>query len=367
MKFTALIPCLTLAAAFLFAAAGCSHADSEPQTAETAILRLKIRLSDIDYGSRATGDGYEPDKGPADDGEKIHTVRIIIADGAGTVEHNTLWDLEAAPDIVASGGDFPVRANDTKTIVLIANEKDAIVATPGGTPQSATDYFTSAANAAVGNRLNPGALRRLLFYRTDNLDGYNLRKPLLMTAIHTGVRIGGASVYRRDFTIHRAAAKYTYRITNNDAVNSHTVDQVHINHVAARQYVFPDYDYTDTDQMFYSAYRTPDNTGSVLSVNTAKVIAPKETVELDAIYLPEGHTVADGDSYATALTIDGKTTEWSDLRWYMPQTPSQSILMTDLPRNTHVIVNVQLSRYNIKIFYTVCPWVISSVDIPEFN
>ena len=56
------------------------------------------------------------------------------------------------------------------------------------------------------------------------------------------------------------------------------------------------------------------------------------------------------------------------LNWSIPQTPEQTEPMTDLPRNTHVIVNVKLLPDKpFLINYTICPWNEKTIDIPAFN
>ena len=72
----------------------------------------------------------EADKAAANDGEKINTLRVIILDGDKRVEHNSLWTLDS-PDIQKTGMRFKVKANDTKTIVLVANEAGTVIDVPG--------------------------------------------------------------------------------------------------------------------------------------------------------------------------------------------------------------------------------------------
>ena len=74
--------------------------------------------------------------------------------------------------------------------------------------------------------------------------------------------------------------------------------------------------------------------------------------------------------YRIAFTFDERNSGWLPLKWSVPQTPETTELMTDLPRNTHVIVNVTLMPevpVQFTIDYTICPWTEHEINIPEFN
>lgn len=372
--YTALIAAIIAMATL----AGCSNDDSvqpsAPEDDGIAILSLKINLLQSQPGlsSHATrvGEEYESDKWAANDGEKMHTVRVIILNSDGFVEHNSLWDLTSAPDVTATGREFPVTANDTKKIILVANEAYATLTLPDGTKIPAADYFNSF-SAAAGSFADLVTLAKITFNTADNkaLSGYDgcIASPLSMSAVHE-YHIGDPGEnYSATFTIHRAAVKYTYRFTNTDTM-SHTIDAVMVNNVASDQYFFPNADYTDDGQYFLSAYRTPADAGArILRLETALTVKAGETVELSPLYFPEG-IVADADNpYSTAFYFDGIFSGWSALKWSMPQTPENLNLMTDLPRNTHVIVNVKFAFAHFAIDYTVCPWNETEVDLPSFN
>lgn len=364
---------LCMAAILTAVTAGCAHsgsADDGPVSDEPVTLRLHIKLDtrggDI-AGSRATGDEYEPDKLPLDDRERMHTVRVIILDNTNVVEHNTFIDLTARPGTEAETVALLVKSSQTKTIILVANEKNAVITLPDGTSRGAADYFASL-DAASGSIVDMKALRGIVMTLADNADGDCLAAPLAMSAIHT-YYIGKEPSYRASFTIHRAAVKYTFRFRNNDPDGSHIVNSVSINNVASRQYFFPDADFTDgTDQMFWTAYRTPDSSGSDMNFDTKLILQPDgKIVEAGPFYLPEGHNSDDTAPYRVGFTVDGRFIGWRDLHWSIPQTPDDTSLMTDLPRNTHVIVNVTFNYSSFEIDYTVCPWAESQITIPPFN
>ncbi len=368
MRITSIFKTLLAAAVVMTAVTGCSRdASDEPASLrETATLKLYIDLTDSRDRSRAVGDEFEDYKWAANDGEKMHTVRVIVLDAQQRVEHNSLWTLTAA-DIRATGREFPVKANETKTIILIANEAGKTVTAPDGSRVSAADLFGSML-ASDGAEVDVDRLRGYTHELEANTDGDDMTAPLLMSAIHS-YTIGNEESYSATFTIHRAAVKYTFRITAPDD-EPHTVNAVHIGRAASRQYLFPDADFTADNQMEWSAYRTPADAGAdVLSFTRTTAIAAgnSEQVELAPVYLPEGMNLAAGDIYNVGLTVDGIFTGMKDLNWSIPQTPDVTIPMTDLPRGTHVIVDITLNHTDFEIDYTVCLWTVYNIDIPSFN
>ncbi len=349
----------------MLAAQGCtshSRAD-EPDGGGTAMLSLRIELSNARSASSRTGEEYEPDKLPANDTEKMHTVRVIIADGNGYVEHNSLWDLTQSPDIHAVGQDFPVSAPDTKTIILVANEASATLRDASGATIAAEACFT-ALNASVGTHVDMEALNALTMMRTDN---FAPDSPLAMSAIHNYKIRRDSERYEATLTIHRAATKYTYRITNKDPLNSHVISRIGINNVAERQYFFPRAGFTDATQMMWHSYETPDQSGGEIYFTPEVTVAPGQTVEIGPFYLPEGHNTTIDRPYATLMEFDGLNQGWRTIEWSIPQTPSDKEPMTDLPRNTHVIINATLNYTNYELDFTVCPWQEEAIDIPDFN
>lgn len=356
---------------------GCGSSDSplEKDGEGVAVLSLKIDLAGHqprhDYAPTRIGEEYEPDKEAANEREKINTVRIIIVDSSGILEHNSLWDLTASPDIAVTGQEFPVKANDTKDIILVANEANAVITLGDGNVVNASDYFRSL-NPAVGQYVDVSDFSDITYTAADNQADAKyadcLAGPLPMSAMHK-YHIGANDTrYSATFLIHRAAVKYTYRITNKDD-RSHTVDDIRINNVASRQYFFPDAVFTDDKQYFFSSYATPSGAGArEVTLVTSKKISPRETVELGPFYFPEGMSVTERDVYGTGLTFDGFFSGWSALKWSMPETPGNLNVMTDMPRNTHVVVNVTFTFAHFGIDYTVCPWnAYDEVDIPSFN
>ena len=354
----------------------CASESDEPGGNDgMTILSIRINLANAispsaEMPGLRAGEEYDSDKLPANELEKMHTVRIIIINSSGMVEHNSLWDLTASPDIVATGADFPVSSNDTKQIILVANEAQATVTLSDGEAIAARDYFRRF-RASVGSLVNLDELRSLTHATTDNNSdatfGDCIHGPLAMSAIHQ-YHIGNAELYSATFLIHRAAVKYTYRITNLDS-QSHSVNYIKVNNIASRQFFFPDADFADGAQNSVTRYRTPAGAGSKeLTLPVNRIIMPGETAELGPFYFPEGTETGDQNPYKTAFAFDNVFAGWRTLEWADPGNPDYRTPMTDLPRNTHVIVNVTFNYSGFSIDYTVCPWNIhDNIEIPPFN
>lgn len=355
----------------------CSSKADSPAQDETVMLRLRIKLQRPEGApSRATGDEYEGDKQPVSDDERMSTVRIIIVDQDGYVEHNTVWDLTARPDIIATGEDFPVKANETKTIVIVANEDGANVTVTRGAVRETLPAagFLGSLSASAGSKVDMDQLKGATLetaYNAGAAEG-QLRLPLVSSAIHS-YYIGSAPNTTATFTVSRAAVKYEFRFTNADTKNTYTVKSVSINNVAEREYLFHDADFTDETQYFWNSYTTPDTGGKEMSWDSGVTVAPGGQGTVGPIYLPEGHVSTNAAPYCVAFTLVNENgterrSEWLPLNWSIPQQPDVTSLMTDLPRNTFVIVNVNiLTPADIWVNYTVCPWQEFDIDIPDFN
>lgn len=325
----------------------------------TSILNLRIRLARSTYSSRAPGDEL-----PANLGERMQTLRIIILNGNSQAEYNQLWNLNA-PAVDEFGTRVRVSSNDIKTIILVANEAGAIITDSAGNKHDAATYFDNI-NANFGSYVDVDELRKLTMVVDDNKDENGwLRTPLVINDIHT-MRIGEAPEYFHSFWIERAASKYTFRITNKDMVNSHTLTSLTISRVASAQYFFPKATYGDDAHTNRLSYSTPAGVTTkdvVLTIN--RTIAKGETIEVGPFYVPEG--LVFDDAYKIGIAIDGDEFEHRNIAWRAPESSDPITPMTDLPRNSHVVSNITLNYVNWSVDYTVCPWDEHTINIPSFN
>lgn len=375
------------AAVLAVGAVSCSGShDDEPETPAYVMLTIRVNLPDNDNLSRAVGDEYEPDK-EAKAGEAMQSLRIIIVDQNGSVEHNSLWDAFSTPVTQSSVRRFKVKGNEDKTIILVANEEGTTITDRNGNKMAVTDYLNSL-NASVGTHVNLDDLYKLTMSLADNksngttiagnvyADNYDgdLRVPLAINDIYTNYHIGNKPEQTAIFYVRRAAVKYTFRIVNKSTDNdgnplAHTLNKLTIGRVADSQFFFQNAVYTDADHWFWSSYTTPAGVTTrdmVLDFGTGTSIpADGKVHEFGPYYVPEGATYV--TPYQVGIALDGIDMGMHDISWHMPQTPDDVTSMLDLPRNAHIITEITIQDTKPEFRYTICPWDEHKIEIPPFN
>ncbi len=330
---------------------------NEPEVPDSVMLTIRVKLSGNNPYSRAVGDEYEPDK-EAKDGEKMHTLRIIILDQNGVVEHNSLWDAWSQPVTESGIKQFKVKSNEDKTIIFVANEAGTIIADAAGNKYDAADYFAQF-SPSIGSRINISDLRALTLSQ--------VRKPLAINDIYT-FHIGSKPNNSATFYIGRAAVKYTFRITNTDD-SEHTLTSLTIGRVASIQYYFQNAAFSDDNHFTWSSYSTPPGvttTDMIIKFDTPVILSNDgKMYEFGPYYVPEGATYA--TPYQVGVNIDGINLGMHDITWHMPQTPNDKISMLDLPRNAHIITEININNTMPVFQYTICPWDVYDISIPDFN
>lgn len=313
------------------------------------------------------------------EGENIESLRVMILDSKGNVEVNAFYP-DLANAAYAGQYEYKVLNHDTKTVILLANEEGCTITTRYGEKIPATEYFSS---FGVNNFVDLPDFQALTLTLADNSDpgethGQSLRKPLPISAIHTErIDTEDENEYvEREYVMHRAAVKYSFRIINNSEY-IHTLEGIRINRVADREFLFPNAKYTTNDMghQVIESYQTPEGTvdGEYsyegFSVKLDEKMSQKglKALEVACIYVPEGKTI--DDLYKVSVTLNGAPLAiWGDLKWRMPgQADSEATNkpMTDLPRNTHVVVNITIKDDNTMDFIAVVqPY--SSVELKPF-
>lgn len=306
-------------------------------------------------------------------GENIEQLRVIILDSRGSVEVNTLYSGLA--DAVSAGQyEYLVLNHDTKTVILLANEAGYSVETDGGR-MPATDYFGS---FNVNSRMDVNELQRLRVRMDANADasdphGETMRRPLPITAVyqeHISTNEEN-EVVERQYDMHRAAVKYSFRIINKSKFD-HKLEGIRISRVTDEEFLFPNAEYeTNTlGHQVIRSYSTPSTASeSEYSYSGFSLFLPKHMEQavqaIEPVYVPEG--VAGGDPYKVSITLNSAPLAiWGELKWRMPGQDIQlSTPMTDLPRNTHVVVNITIKDDNTYEFTAdVQPY--SSVQLDPF-
>lgn len=329
---------------------------------EKTTMSMRINL-------RASGGGDTSD-------EMMHTLRVVIIAAGGYVEQNAYIDFNAGLEKYTTAR-FKVKSNETKTILLVANEESAVITLPDGRKVTAKEWLNTL-DAAAGVLVDMNRIKAITMERADNFDengrfrngdGY-----IPMSAIHT-YDVGNGPEYSGTFYIHRTAAKYTFRVKCQGSDADHNLTGVKISNVARTQYFFPNavYQPTTPPQAILKEYFFPDVAGEELTFPEDYTFAAGNTdeyVEFGPYYLPEGAVLTGKEAYSISLTMDGYTYPWTELK---PEeidgvAISNPVEMKDLPRNTSIVVNINtLNPQDINVKYTVCPWNDATVDIPSFD
>lgn len=355
---------LSTALVALILLAGCasdlsSTADGPGEPYTTLVLSVGIPSTASNADSRGDFDNFdnEADKWGAE-GENISELRIIIIGGDGLVECNRR--IPGIKNADKTGPyEFRVKRNDTKTVVLVANETGYSVDTQGMEIGENTQLLTTVLESlSIGTPVDIDVLRGLtlpLATNSPDKDAASLRSPILITEIYEEVKIGDVTTYEADYAIRRAAVKYSFRIINRSKF-PHTLEALRIDRIANREYLFPHATYKNNDlgHQVIDSYETPSGSIAEETAYQTTLSKPlklskemKEAVKAcDPIYVPEGFK-ADA-AQQVSLTLDGAPLEiWRDLEWLMPgETEATPRPMVDLPRNTHVVINITIRDDN---------------------
>lgn len=373
------------------AATGCAHSSfreepvPEPPRKEPGITNLTIHISlsspqgNPYFPSETAAESRAGEELAANQAEKLHTVRVIIVDGEGYVEHNTLWDLTADPAVLASGDSFPVKSDDDKTLIFIGNEDSTILRDAStGETVAASAYFSRMipAEGEMRVKVDPDALKKnLLLDRALNfpleIADPATRKPLPICSIYEKYHIGEAAARSDHFYMHRAATKFTYRLENRSPDGSAVINTLYLNNIPDTEYyffnaVFP----KGSKQASFTSHTPYAASGSTAAIAANTDITHGTTLEIGPVYLPEGPSFTrPAEVYRTWLAINGEAGTPSDINFTTPSGDAPRPML-DLPRNTHVVINghfTRLSAADAVFNYTVCEWQELSTDIPPYN
>ncbi len=326
------------------------------------VLTVSVNGSGVSTASRAAvpdgfeGFDYEADKWGIK-GENIEQLRIIILDGDSNVEYNRI--VTTGENAVSAGRyEFKVKRNDTKTVIFVANEGEYLINVTGmdltaGAEQRLSTYLDA---FATGDKLTVEELLKLTVPLENNIqsgdkDRPSFPTPLLITSIHEDIKIGEEKEYFQEFPIHRAAVKYSFRIINRSPF-PHKLTGLRINRIADREYLFPHavWEENEHGHLAVKSYEVPVWTAHEKEYTAAispGLSLPKEmgvaVTACPPIYVPEGFMAEEVQE--VSISLDGADLEeWKELKWIMPnETTLDKVTgrpMIDLPRNTHVVVNI---------------------------
>lgn len=334
---------------------------------DAVYLNINVAMADSPTSgrsgsSRADEDGYwQPTEM-----EKMHTLRVILVHEDGRVEHNVFLNLSAPEGDKYGPIRLKVQSNENKTIYLLANEA-SVSAEMTDSETSEKKTIDWSAYKAKEQFLSKEQMSQLVLSSSD-ITGFNdINKPVFMSECHQ-VELTNEGVDQPDKTedglpvkditlpITRAAAKFTYEITNQSS-QTYWLSNIRIDKSASCEYLLPNaMEYNDKKEVTgfqvpesaeYASFNQPYKTNVEL---TAKAT---EAVKLSSFYLPEGKYESDdkndNTSYKTAITLDTKDNSGTSLGGNDGNTPSGAFTLESffpnlsiLPRNTHVVVKITI-------------------------
>ncbi len=331
--------------------ASCSADDIEDfkASSDECFLVFDINLADSSIGNITRADQFEIDAAKAVTGELMESLRVIIINSDGYVEHNYYRSFEGAlPNI--SSERFSVKGNDQKDVFMIANERYFSIADPEnpGDRVTAFDYF---ARFMPGTMLSPDELKSLILYSQDNIEAWQDSSTRhLPISNYDSIYVTEESEQHRQYNLYRAATKYTFRIINlsDDELN---LGAIYISNCADREYLFP----TGTPyQNSFTDYTVPEGTDGSQEfkkegLNITLPGGMKQYYVIPSCYMTEGVDMTtlpeeNRTDYTTALEINGLRLDDVKVMWREVDSALPAQEMTDLPRNTHVVTTVTIAK-----------------------
>lgn len=322
----------------------------------------KSRANDMPPGSYSFED-------PATDYEKIQTMRFIIVDADGNIEHNAY--LRQQPNFTTGEQTFKVKPSQTKTIYLIGNEASI--------PYETMKPFIT---LRKGDRFPDDTYSDIILSRTDGQPLFSNTEVIPMTEVHK-VSVGGIQYdgtapkpYRTALFVTRASIKITFKLNVKDTYTGFDPDilsDIIFNQVADKEYLFPNN--TVYDPAKATVYEAGDNSATIDKRIITEYDVPADaknaaytfnwiksgdksqrTFTAGPVYLPETKYTISGitNPYTITLPVNG-----TELTATLPNLPA-------LPRNTHVVVNINLNGNSIDCTVDVVPY--AGIDLnPDFG
>ena len=370
---TAVLPALIL----MMSLTGCSLVmddDTRTPSDGKATLILNIATSregtpGIGTSSPTRGVTVTPDDyyGP-ETGELMRTLRVIIANGAGMVEHNLFFDNLGQVSSHTTDK-VHVVGNDRKTIYLIANEEAFTL------EGDVTDPAELLGSLTAGSDIDETAMKNLVLMADKHKPDWNdnSKRLLPITNIeHFNVGEAYEEPYSATLYVHRAAVKYTF-LFNNETNLPVSLDSTYLRGESDREFLFPvvaGYNMDNKEDNMYrpTAYHTPRETkfrevrekiGISIPSKQPGYRIPRSLYFTEGSRLAGTHTEGDKiieDVYKVSVVINGVQTPWRKLDWFYPEKPSEIKEMTELPRNTHVVVQFTLTPKGISAVACVQPY-----------
>ncbi len=370
---------------------GCSDTsgfkdEPHPGTSGSGIANIELDISLLDLAAnvRTRADEDKTDYVQGSNYENIKTLRIIIIDKDGYVEHNRYVDFEQARTDYSMT--FKVKANENKDIYIFANELSEDWEGNGYYPFRQLLPGISFKSSNQSGSLSPeeelesliiksNVETKVLFDNTGENKTYipiNEHYEFSVGAAPTGIGEVGTeeNPYEIYCPITRAATKFTFNVTYEGTANLtdnavFKVEEIHFSQIGDQEYLLPkDTKYNPAINIVelpeegkninrqiteYSVPEEAANTDLIFPVNLNfdKNTGP-QTWEKD-LYYPETR-LNPGEKYKVRI----KTTTEEDESWESnwADLPNLDIL----PRNTHVKINIKIKKNEINCTVDLVPY-----------
>lgn len=325
-------------------AAGCDESVTDAPADEKDVwvdLNIGIALSDSAVPERSSrADVHE---GPADEAEKMQTLRIVVVDKDGNVEANRFLYADA---VVEYGEEhFKVRANETKQVYVFVNENNKSVMVYDAEGNRVPDFHAYLGDIEVGKPFPRTEIEGLEVRLTDGVGseldaaggGYEDAAGGLPMSTCEEVEVADKDLSHVIY-LHRAAVKFTFNITNKSG-RDRVLTGLHIDRMSRREYYLPRVTEYDADKYivgfdvpnvknneYYRFEKSFDGEG--LALPNGKKVTTSPVYLLEGKYEPE-KADADAKNYSMSISVNGADTDYK----YLTN-------LDRLPRNTHVVVNI---------------------------
>lgn len=327
-------------------------------------------------GSRAAAGEY-PDGYPyefedaATVYEGINTLRVIIVDARGVIEHNK---VSTFPDRIPVNGDlygdmeFGVKGDETKRVYLIANEASIVPAVDW------TQYD-------AGSHLTETEMTKLVMYRdwtgktaSPYIDNTGVDKSYVPMTEFFDVKIkaaeGEGTVQSETLFITRAVVKFSFFAQSSSPVGeSFRISSITFNSVMEKSYLIPNetsylpakYPLSPNFKRVVTAFETPGFSGNrvepiVFTPASFGFNANGSTTAYENHYSPELYYCETRNSNAGDTYTVNCTVEWGDSQ----TTETQTVQLPNLPsfpRNTHVKVYFRMVERKLNASVVLMPYI----------
>lgn len=322
--------------------AGCKIEDDAPQTSSDKV-NLTLSVATTHKGAPVLGEKLP-------EAEKIHTLRVVILDGNGMVEHNTLlYDNETTGVDEVADKTFEVTKNNSKTIYLLANAEQL----PG-----------------LNLTETEGLVKRISEYDQVSL-GYLRNAGSLPMSSSYSFNVQDKNKDCGTLYVAYAATKFTFTFENQMGAGMPLgISGLAINQIASTSYLYPHgadrWLNNLLDKTIISTYDIPaiaTHAPFQLEDFERIVVENGQSYTFPPIYLTESKNINNIDqkqSYSASLKIgigeDGAADHIRDVQLTDGTTPLNSLF-----RSTHVDVKIIVKKLEqieiiIGIYGMIEPW-----------